>query len=101
MRNSDKPLTKSELDSAITASESRLRSEMQEQGSDIREEMAGMETRLREELNTKTSNIIEHFNFVAEQIRSDISRANDDEISSLNDKLADHDQRISRLEKLN
>ena len=91
----DKPASKRELKETETS----LRGELNQTERALREEIAASELRLRTEMKEQTKGIIEHFNFVAEQIRADISGANKDEISSLANKIEDHETRIQSLEK--
>ena len=82
----------------ITETKNLLRNEIAETKSELREEISASELRLRTEMQEQTKGIIEHFNFVAEQIRADVSGANKDEISSLQNKIDDHESRIQSLE---
>lgn len=54
---------------------------------------------LRVELTELKEEIFRHFDAVAENIHRDVAGANQDEISLLDDKVNNHEERITALER--
>lgn len=77
MKKADKLVTSSELKIELKT----LRSEMRTMHREIIDE------------------IVHHFDVVAENIHRDVAGANQDEISLLQNKVLDHEERIAVLEK--
>lgn len=84
MKKDDQPVTHGQLKVELKTVRKELRDEMKI---------------LRQEIRELVDNLHHHFDVVAENIHREVAGANRDEISLIQDKMADHEERLVVLEK--